>query len=372
MFNPHSNDWLNNKFDYYKELRKAESAFYSKKYKLYVITRHNDIDLALNSPEVYSSAKGNLIVENPNRFGRTLGASDNPTHNIFKNIVKEAYSKSNLNRIMGALSHAIDIEFTANTLNVSLASKRISAYVVAEILNLPCSKSLVQDIILDIQNTALHAIANSNSREAHDRLTTLVNSLITNKVEPLGPGIYAEYIKANNPKVMSLFTGPTISGVSSLIGALQFLTLDLYRTNNINNLINNTLLIPNAVNESLRYNASTGRFSRTVAKNTRLHNVDLKPGDRIALCLESGNRDESVFTNADSFLLTRDTSKSLGFGRGIHSCIALAISKRCMEVYLAKLLNVYKNYKVVPVDKLDFIMTASGNDDMINNLVIEG
>lgn len=367
MFQPHSNDWLNTKFEVYDILRNLEKAYYSDKYNLYVITRYEDVVFALNNPEIFSSAKGNLIVENPHRFNRTLGASDNPTHSYFKNIVKEAYSKDNLLRVQSSLDYIMDIELTTRPLDLAIAIKRICAYVIAEIINLPCNKHIVQDIIVDIQDTTPHALQDGISREAHDKFTKLVEWLI-NSTPAEGPGIYAEYLKAGSPGIMSLFTGPTISGMSSLVGAMQFLVLDLYRNNMVKHIYNNRDLVPLAINESLRFNASTGRFSRTVTDYTNIHGVELKPNDRVAICLESANRDPKVFDKPERFNIYRDTSKSLGFGRGIHACIAIALSKMCMEVFLNKLLDKYGEYSVEPMENLSFVITASGNDDMLKEL----
>ena len=82
LFNPHSADWLLNKFKIYTDLRNRDAAYWSERYQMYVITRYDDVFHVLNNPDVFSSAQGNLIVENSNRFGLTLGASDNPVHNV--------------------------------------------------------------------------------------------------------------------------------------------------------------------------------------------------------------------------------------------------------------------------------------------------
>jgi cytochrome P450 len=187
-----------------------------------------------------------------------------------------------------------------------------------------------------------------------------------------GPGIYHDYItnNPNNVSAISLFTGPTLSGASSFTGALQFLTLDLYRENQLEAVYNDRSLIPKAVNESLRFHASTGRFSRTVTTEVELHGVKLKPGDRIALCLESANRDPAKFVDPDKFILDRDTT-GVAFGHGLHACIALAISKASMIAYLDILLTKMGKYKVLTANKdLEYLITASGNDDMISNIII--
>jgi cytochrome P450 len=134
--------------------------------------------------------------------------------------------------------------------------------------------------------------------------------------------------------------------------------------------LNDRSLIPKAVNESLRFHASTGRFSRTVITEVELHGVKLKPGDRVALCLESANRDPDKFPDPDKFILDRDTT-GVAFGHGLHACIALAISKAAMNAYLDVLLTKMGKYKVLTANKdLEYLITASGNDDMITNIII--
>jgi cytochrome P450 len=376
LFDPHSNEWLLNKFNFYKILREKENAYFSEKYQMYIITRYDDIVFALNNPDIFSSAKGNLIVESPHRFNNTLGASDNPVHDIFKNIVKEAYSKKNIERVAGCLTtYAKPLLSEKNEINISEVIEHLSAWTTAEILNIPYDKEKIKNLVFDIQRTSPNAVQHSPNDHASLQLKNILFFLaLTNKKTPAtGPGIYHEFIN-NNPKdlnITSLFTGPTLSGASSLTGGLQFLILDLYREGLVDEVFKDRSLIPNAVNESLRFNASTGRFSRTVLKETTLHGINLKPGDRVAVCLESGNRDPSKFTNPDVFDLNRDTSGHLAFGHGLHSCIALAISKSLLTEFLSVVFDYFGKYKIITPDgELKYVMTASGNDDMINNIHI--
>ena len=72
-----------------------------------------------------------------------------------------------------------------------------------------------------------------------------------------GPGAYNEYI-CNNPKkldVLALVVGNMMSGPGSMAAALQYLTLDLFYENQLDMLLQDRSLIPEAVNESLRFRA---------------------------------------------------------------------------------------------------------------------
>jgi cytochrome P450 len=370
-FDPHSNEWLIKKFEIYKNLREQDTAYWSDKYKMFVFTRYADVHFILNNPNLFSSSKGNLIVEHLDRFGKTLGASDNPTHDVYKNIVKDAYSKNNIKRVSDLFAEKANEHFSDKSeLNISEITEDLSAWVVAEIINGPLDKKTAKDIIIDTQRN--NPLAVQNGIPYHKAYVPYLTCL-SNKEPAPGPGIYNDYLN-NKPEkldVFSLIAGPMISGASSLTGALQFLTLDLYRENQLDILLNDRSLIPNAVNESLRFHASTGRFSRTVTQEFNLHDINLKPGNRVAACLESANRDPNKFPNPDKFDIYRDTTGQLAWGHGVHACIALAISRAILCSYLEILLDKIGKYEILTKNEdLKYIMTYSGNDDMISNLIM--
>lgn len=395
LFNPHDNNWLINKFEIYKTLRGLDKAYYSEEHQAYVITRYRDVLRCLKDPSTFSSSKGNLVVEDPSRFNRTLGASDNPIHEIYKNIVKDAYSKDNITRIDNSFRFKLKELFQradkictdlSEVVNIS------SAWATAEILNLPVDKEKITNLILDIQYRSSRAVRFDTSDDSYEEFTNLIASTMLDRVAPHGPGIYSAYQKnareglenykalgilpmsnGTKPKLMfmSLFTGPVTSGASSLTGANQFLALDLYRQNKVKEVNSDRSLIPRAVSEALRFHASTGRFTRTVLQSTIVHGIELQPGDRVILSYESANRDPEFFKDPDVFDFNRDTSGHLAFGYGMHACIASVISKTLMSTFLEELLEYYGDYEVLTkTEDLKYVMTASGNDDMVTNLFI--
>jgi len=381
-FEPQSNEWLLNKHKIYEELRNAETAYWSEKYNLYVMTRYEDVYLILNNPDIFSSAKGNLLIEDPRRFGTTLGASDNPIHNDLKNVVKNAYSKDNIKRISKLFAEKAIEHFDGKIeLNISELTEELAAWASAEIINLPLYKPFVKDVVIQSQKYNPF----STSKDTIENFTDKFEKVLQNykkivdttrkKIPSTGPGIYNEYLN-NNPKKMDEFSlmigGPMVSGAGSLISALQFLTLDLYRENQLDILLKDKSLIPLAVNESLRFNTSTGRFSRTVLKEITLHNINLKPGDRVAACLESANRDPNKFKNPDEFDIYRDNAAHLAWGHGVHACIALAISKELLTVYLEILLDKIGKYQILTKnEELKYKVSGSGNADIISNIILK-
>jgi cytochrome P450 len=97
--------------------------------------------------------------------------------------------------------------------------------------------------------------------------------------------------------------------------------------------------------ESIRWIAPIGMYPRQVAKPVRLGGVDLKPGDRLGIVLGSGNRDESVYENAENFDIGRGRGH-LAFGGGPHFCLgAWAARAQVAEVALPTLFKRLPNLR---------------------------
>lgn len=372
-YDPRSNEWLLNRFEIYKELRARDTAYWSEQYKLHVLTRYDDVFFVLNNPKMFSSAKGNLLIENGERLTRTLGASDNPLHAQYKNIVVDAYHKDNNSRIAELFSEKMyELIENKTELNISSLTEELASWTSCGILNSPLDKEDAKTLALrTYQHHPLVSVEQpiDNFNMEFQKLFSRIKMKM-----PSGPGVYTEYVN-NCPEgmdVTALIVGPMITGVGSLAAALQYLTLDLYYENQLDAVLQDRSLIVDAINESLRFRGAVGRFTRTVTEDVTLHGIDLKPGDRIVIALESANRDETKFTDADKFIIGRkDNVKNLAWGHGVHVCIAQAISEEMLKLYLSILLEKIGKYEILtkPVD-LRYNLMYGGNISIMSNIVL--
>jgi len=87
-------------------------------------------------------------------------------------------------------------------------------------------------------------------------------------------------------------------------------------------------LIPNAVQEIIRWQTPLAYMRRTVMEGTELEGQQLRKDDMVALWYLSANRDESVFQNADRNLVDRPNARRhLSFGYGIHRCVGARVAE---------------------------------------------
>jgi len=101
-----------------------------------------------------------------------------------------------------------------------------------------------------------------------------------------------------------------------------------------------------AVEETLRlYSPSTG-VARTVKSPAEVAGVRFGAGDRVLCALNSGNRDEAIFADAERFNLDRPRRPHLAFGSGIHSCLGQNLARADLRIFLAEILRRMPDFQV--------------------------
>jgi cytochrome P450 len=99
-------------------------------------------------------------------------------------------------------------------------------------------------------------------------------------------------------------------------------------------------LVPNAVEEMLRFVTPVQNFVRRVQQETELGGKRLAAGDFVALLYASANRDEAVFgPDVDVFDVGRpDARKHLAFGFGEHLCLGASLARLEAQVMFEELI----------------------------------
>lgn len=87
-------------------------------------------------------------------------------------------------------------------------------------------------------------------------------------------------------------------------------------------------LIPNAVQELIRWQTPLSYMRRTVVEDTELFGARMRRGDMVALWYISANRDESVFPDGEHIIVDRENARRhLSFGYGIHRCVGARVAE---------------------------------------------
>ena len=98
-------------------------------------------------------------------------------------------------------------------------------------------------------------------------------------------------------------------------------------------------LIPSAVEEMLRFVTPVMHFRRTATRATEIRGQRIEAGDKLVMYYVSANRDEEVFTDPDSFDVTRSPNDHLTFGVGEHFCLGASLARLEIRVMFEEILK---------------------------------
>ncbi len=111
-------------------------------------------------------------------------------------------------------------------------------------------------------------------------------------------------------------------------------------------LVEDRSLIPNAIEELLRYEAPSPVQARYIADDVEHHGQKIATGNVMVLLTGSGNRDERHFPDPDRFDITRAIDHHLSFGYGIHFCLGAALARLEGRVALDEVLARFPEWEV--------------------------
>ncbi|HET8621015.1 MAG TPA: cytochrome P450 [Acidimicrobiales bacterium] len=100
-------------------------------------------------------------------------------------------------------------------------------------------------------------------------------------------------------------------------------------------------LVPDAVEEMLRYCNPLHYFRRTATADTELGGRRIRAGDKVALVYTSANRDETVFADPQAFDVRRSPNPHVSFGIGTHFCLGAHLARLEARVFVEELLAAF-------------------------------
>jgi len=349
-------------FPAYKALRDAHPCFWSDEARMWILTRYADIVSAGQDWQTYSSAQGNLMTELPNRAGATLGTTDPPRHDRLRGLVQHAFMKRNLESLTEPIR---DIAATtANALRgqrqfdfISAFSSKFTVRVLFAALGLPLGdEQTVRDkAVLMVQSDPVTRAKAPQHIAAYQWMQDYAASVIAERRANPKNDLISHFSMAeidgdrlDEREVLLTTTTLIMAGIESLGGFMSMFALNLADHADARRaVVAEPALLPDAVEESLRFNTSAQRFRRCLQRDTTLHGQTMRQGDFVCLAYGAGNRDERQFPNPDVYDIRRKPRGHLGFGGGVHACLGTAIARLSVKLAFEEFHKVFPDYQRV-------------------------
>ncbi len=145
---------------------------------------------------------------------------------------------------------------------------------------------------------------------------------------------------------------------SAIAGGLQQLSEDQKQYDAISE---DASLIPNAVEEIIRWVCPFVNMYRTATRDYELHGKVIKEGQQVGLTYPAANRDPRKFEDPHRFNIFRDFSKEakhLSFGLGPHFCLGASLARLEVRLSLEEMTQRVKRIRIPEGKKVEYVSSS--------------
>lgn len=356
-------EFTQNPYPVYEKLRKDEPVFrvmFPHGEFGWIITRYEDAVQILKDPRFSKDMVRRYGADNQSIFSNNMLFSDPPDHRRLRGLVQKAFTPK---MVADMRSHIQDI---ADDLLDNLPSQEkmnliddfafpLPIIVISEILGVPLEDRdkfrMWSNTVIDASTAESAELFEQHAKEFTDYLTAWFAKVRQNP----GADLISQLVIAEESG-QQLTEQELLGVVSLLIIAGHETTVNLIGNGILallehpeqrELLIKQSQLIHNAIEEMLRYNGPVEfSTSRWALEDIEFRGEHIAQGELVIVALDSANRDEQQFKDADIFDITREKSSHLAFGKGIHLCLGAPLARLEGEIAVSTLLKRFPNIQL--------------------------
>ena len=358
----------------YKRLRDEAPAYWNPELEFWALSRFEDVMEGFRDTALLSSA-GGVALENRRPVGQSVGFDqmieyDPPEHTVLRKLVSRVFTT----RTVAKMEHEIRRIFTVyldevievgraevvNDLTSPFPMDVISAILGVPAPDRPALRANSDKVM--IREDGVFAIP----REAADGMLGLVtyfNQDLPKRKAGEGSGLISDLVGFE-------FDGRVLTDEELLGFCILFIIAGHETTTkmvaNVMELLSRhpdqraaaiaePALIPDTIEEVLRYHNSTQYMHRTLTRDFEIHGQQMREGDSVLLLIGAANHDEREFgPTAEEFNILRRPDRHLGFGYGAHFCLGAALARMEGKVAVEEILRRIPDYEVDHEAKVRF------------------
>jgi hypothetical protein len=376
-FDPLDPAFIADPYPFYRRLRETAPVFKTPQ-GFWLITRYEDTAFVLRDKRFGKDFRGNMERRYGSQAGmnepaiaglaRTMLVLDPPDHTRLRGLVTKAFTArrvadmrprikalvdEQLDRVidkggmdvMRDLAHRLPVIVICDMLGIPeehrapfLAGSNINGRILEPV---PMTREELDQANLNTQMAGVYfnQLCDLRRREPKDDLTT---ELV--RAEEAGDKLSAEELQAN----IGLLFGAGHETTTNLIGNGL---LALHRQpDQWARLKADRSLIPNAVEELLRYDSSVQLTGRVTVAEVEIGGVTVGPSENVITLLGAANHDPAHYQDPDRLDVGRPNVRPLSFGGGIHHCLGAQLARLEAELVFTALVERLPNIELPEKD----------------------
>jgi cytochrome P450 len=368
-YDPYDFEIDSDPYPVWKRLRDERPLYYNERYDFYALSRFDDVDRCSLDWESYVSSKGTVLELIKSGMELPPGSiifEDPPAHNIHRRLLSRVFTPRNINDLEPKVR-----EFCARSLDPLVGSggfdfiedlgAQMPMRTIGMLLGIPeQDQEAIRDQIdhgLRLADSAMPdfdtmfaAAENPGSgfeeyiewRATHpsdDLMTDLLQAEFEDET-----GAVRRLERQEVLGYVNLLAAAGNETTTRLIGWTGKVLAD--HPDQRRQLVGRPDLVPNAIEELLRYESPSPVQARYVTKDVEHHGQTVPAGSALLLLTASANRDERKFPDGDTFDIHRDIDRQLAFGYGIHFCLGSALARLEGRIALEEVLARFPSWEV--------------------------
>jgi cytochrome P450 len=366
-FDPYDVEINADPYPAFARLREQSPLYYNEQHDFYALSRFADVNKALVDHETFSSARGaivELIKANIDIPPGTVIFEDPPIHDVHRKLLARMFTPRKINALEPKIR-----EFCAQSLDPLVGAKRFDFItdfgaqmpmkVISTLLGIPEDD---QEMIRDYGNAQLrteagkpmsaaeHGMVTGEVFEAYidwradhpsdDIMTELLNVEFTDET-----GTVRRLRREELLVYLNVVAGAGNETATRLIGWAAKVLAE--HPEQRRQLVENPGLIPQAVEELLRFEPPAPHVARYVTRDVEYYGQTVPEGSVMMMLIGAAVRDSRQFPpDGEVFDIHREQRQHLAFSVGTHYCLGSALARLEGRIALEEILKRFPEWDV--------------------------
>ena len=349
VYDPGRPDFQDQAYSIYRRLREEFPAYHNPDARFWALSRFEDVRRAASDPQTFSSEGTDLS----KGLLPQIQAMDPPRHDALRSLASQAFTPRRVARMEGSVRR-IARELIGDLVSkpgrdlLESFARQLPSRVIGELIGVPLDRQarFLTWTESMIETPAEGTVAERNlqpARRIYEEFAQLLAERRTQRCDDLMSGLIDAEIdgeKLSEEELLGFCFVLIVAGndtTTNLIANGAVLLAQHPEQREL--LVRDASLIPNAIEEMLRYEAPAQALPRIATRDVELHGVKIPEGSLVRLIWGSANRDEREFSDPDRFDVQRPIRRHLTFGHGVHFCLGANLARLEARVAFEELLE---------------------------------
>jgi cytochrome P450 len=365
-YDPYRPDINADPYPVYRRLRDDAPLYYNEPHDFYAVSRFEDVERCLVDRETFSSAKSSVLEIIRSDFEMPPGVfifEDPPLHTVHRGLVSRVFTPRKMAaiepQVRAYCARILDPLVGNSTFDfVSDIGAQMPMRVIGMLLGIPESE---QEKVRDFVDEGLRTEEGEPMDAGAGQLLSgdfyadyvewrsknpsddLMTELLTIEFED-EKGVTRRLAREEILTYINIVSGAGNETTTRLIGWAGKILGE--HPAQRRQLVEDPSLIPNAIEEVLRFEPPAPHAARYVTRDVEVHGEKIPAGSALLCLMGSANRDERRHPDPDTFDIHRDVGQHLTFGYGIHFCLGAALARLEGRVALEEVLRRFPEWEV--------------------------